>query len=160
MQEGHKLLQMNESRQPFTIHQARKNTISLEDFKRMMLKRAKVQAVADILAPNGSGNVEDDGVHVPATEFSQLMNAPMSGVTSDAFEAALNAASQQQLKQQQLHPLAATRRGHLVQSRKEVNSCRPKEREQYPCRHPHDRPCIPHRCIFSLGFPDTHLPFH
>lgn len=117
VQGPHTLLQMTETRQPFTIYQARKNTISVEDFRRMMLKRAKVQAVAGVLAPDGGGNTEDD---VPSALYSEMMSTPMTGVTSDAFEAALNAVSQQQLLQQQLHPRAATRRGHLVQSRKEV----------------------------------------
>lgn len=86
----------------------------------MTLKRAKVQALAGALAPESGADVEDSSNKL-TTVYGQLLNAPMSGATSATCEAAFNG-MQQRRQQQQLHPLAATRRGHLVQSRKEALS--------------------------------------
>lgn len=97
----------NRERHLFTVYPAPKAAISKADFQRLMFKRAKVLALASVL-DGASGGLLDV--------------TPQAAGQPDSFAAAPGAAGVVlEEQQQQQHLEAAQRRGHLIQSRREVH---------------------------------------
>lgn len=114
---------MIEKRQPFAVYQARKNTITVEDFRRMLFKRAKMQALAGVLAAVNSDSGEEDCDNMPTALYGHPVDTRIPDAVSGQCEAASDADMQQiRQGQEDSHPRADTRRANLVQSRKEALS--------------------------------------
>lgn len=110
---------MEVRRQPFTIHQAPKNTITPEDFRRLLIRRAQVQAAAGMIASEISESSEsEDDVEIDIDDAIKAINSQLT-VSQTPSAAACTSGAEARIDQR-VHSRTSTRRDNLTQSRKEA----------------------------------------